>query len=574
MPQGVDDAFSEELLLRPLPDGHVLAHFHFRSASRGGSPAAHGRGFPRAVAQLLWASNASDFAVSLARGAWDAEAWGAPPLASPQGAALTARWQSEAQAGSAWRPLAHGLGGALCASLGALADAAAGGSPGASLLRPGGGAARHAALGREPVCTENLTPWLKGLPCGDAAGLAALLARRGAVAGARHVSMTLSARRTAQDAAVATHTLTLVLRPDAARPGALAAALGGARLQGACAAADTSLLHIALPAALPAAPQPAGAHRRSGIGGEAVWSYDLRSFREGETLEPSISESESDGGERLPLGVPRWSSPAGWRVSAHLTGRGDAHGGLVLEAYRTGLVPPGGNGGGNATLRLLQLLPPACRVWWHTLALRLDGAPADLAAALAEPPRVAPHGTGARRTHAALLDIALALPPGTRSARLAMRFSTAFLRLDELPPDGQRGVDIPPARAAITVHSPASTKLDACDAEATPLLCAVLAGTPSDVALIDGDGTNVFVGYSGGLLLTLPSPDASMPFNVICFVCTALALLHTGVLGAATRRPKHEKRTADADDVIAAAVKAAGPPKGLRARLRAKLGRS
>lgn len=581
--QGVDDAFSEELLLRPLADGHVLAHFHFRSASRGGSPAAHGRGFPRAVAQLLWASNASDFAVSLSRGAWDAEAWGAAPLAAPQGAALTARWQSEAEAESAWRPLAHGLGGALCASLGALADAAAGGTPGASLLRPGGGAARHAALGREPVCTENLTPWLKGLPCGDAAGLAALLARRGAVAGARHVSMTLSARRTAQDAAVATHTLTLVLRPDAARPGALAAALGGARLQGACAAADTSLLHIALPAALPAAPQPAGAHRRSGMGGEAVWSYDLRSLREGESLEPSISESESrDGGARLPLGVPRWAAPAGWRVSAHLTGRGDAHGGLVLEAYQTGegLIPPGGNSEGNATLRLLQLLPPACRVWWHTLALRLDGAPADLAAALAEAPRVAPHGTGARRTHAALLDIALALPPGTRSARLAMRFSTAFLRLDELPPDGQRGVDIPPARAAITVrspaHSPASTNLDACDAEATPLLCAVLSGTPCDVAKMTvGDGgISVFVGYSGGLLLTLPSPDASMPFNVICFVCTALALLHTGVLGAATRRPRHEKRAADADDVIAAAIKAAGPPKGLRARLRAKLGRS
>jgi hypothetical protein len=261
-------------------------------------------------------------------------------------------------------------------------------------------------------------------------------------------------------------------------------------------------------------------------------------------------------------------------VSAHLTGRGDAHGGLVLEAYRTGeaLVPPGGNG--TATLRLLQLLPPACRVWWHTLALRLDGAPADLAAALAEPPRVAPHGIGARRTHAALLDIALSLPPGTRSARLAMRFSTAFLRLDELPPDGQRGIDIPPARAAITVQSPASTTLDACDAEATPLLCAVLAGTVSDVARPAGDPGDVFVGYSGGLLLTLPSPDASMPFNVICFVCTALALLHTGVLGAATRRPKHEKRAADADDVIAAAVKAAGPPKGLRARLRAKLGRS
>lgn len=34
-----------------------------------------------------------------------------------------------------------------------------------------------AALPKEPLCTENLTPWLKLMPCGDAAGLASLLHR-------------------------------------------------------------------------------------------------------------------------------------------------------------------------------------------------------------------------------------------------------------------------------------------------------------------------------------------------------------------------------------------------------------
>jgi hypothetical protein len=32
-------------------------------------------------------------------------------------------------------------------------------------------------LPKEPLCTENLTPWLKLLPCGGKAGLAALLHR-------------------------------------------------------------------------------------------------------------------------------------------------------------------------------------------------------------------------------------------------------------------------------------------------------------------------------------------------------------------------------------------------------------
>eukprot|EP00967_Tisochrysis_lutea_P101446 scaffold152237_cov14-Tisochrysis_lutea.AAC.1 len=37
---------------------------------------------------------------------------------------------------------------------------------------------QYAALPRESICTENLTPWLKLLPCRDAAGLATLLLDR------------------------------------------------------------------------------------------------------------------------------------------------------------------------------------------------------------------------------------------------------------------------------------------------------------------------------------------------------------------------------------------------------------
>ncbi len=37
------------------------------------------------------------------------------------------------------------------------------------------GAWLHGSLPREAVCTENLTPWLRLLPCRDVAGLGALL---------------------------------------------------------------------------------------------------------------------------------------------------------------------------------------------------------------------------------------------------------------------------------------------------------------------------------------------------------------------------------------------------------------
>lgn len=48
------------------------------------------------------------------------------------------------------------------------------------------GHTRYGALPREAVCTENLTPWLKLLPCRDKAGLASLLERRRVYGGSYH----------------------------------------------------------------------------------------------------------------------------------------------------------------------------------------------------------------------------------------------------------------------------------------------------------------------------------------------------------------------------------------------------
>ena len=43
--------------------------------------------------------------------------------------------------------------------------------------------------------------------------------------------------------------------------------------------------------------------------------------------------------------------------------------------------------------------------------------------------------------------------------------------------------------------------------------------------------------YMGGALLTLPTPDFSMPFNVTTMVCTLMSLLAGALLTTLTRRP-------------------------------------
>lgn len=60
------------------------------------------------------------------------------------------------------------------------------GSGGGDGWAPGGAGSHvlYAALPQEAACTENLTPWLKLLPCRDAAGVGRMLARRDVVFGA------------------------------------------------------------------------------------------------------------------------------------------------------------------------------------------------------------------------------------------------------------------------------------------------------------------------------------------------------------------------------------------------------
>jgi phosphatidylinositol glycan class T len=79
-----------------------------------------------------------------------------------------------------WSGLRNALSGLFCASLGSL-DSRRTLSP--TVAFPLSGSAptfaphelRHATLPSENVCTENLTPFLKLLPCKSHAGLAALL---------------------------------------------------------------------------------------------------------------------------------------------------------------------------------------------------------------------------------------------------------------------------------------------------------------------------------------------------------------------------------------------------------------
>ena len=602
---GSYDLFTEEVVLRPLADGHVLVHFHFVQASRAAdlhTAASHSRGFPRAVAELLLDTGVQRFSLTLCRGQWLSQTWGDSPAPAPPGAALTAVWNgaedtSRRSPPLAWRRLAHGLGGLLCASLGGMAQPGEWFTPRVSLGVAPGQHTLFASLAREPVCTENLAPWLSLLPCHDAAGLAALLGSRTVTLGARHIALSMTA--SAHDGAppTLTHTLTLVLRPpdgQAQQQVSLPQLLGLGVPPTACVAAQTAHVHVALPAHTPwRLDSPAAeANSTATVGTQmVVTSLDVRSdmqamLRGTHLAWTSVAADVPPAPQ--PVGVMRWPAwqgaqpaAAGWWARGHLTGRGDRHRGLVLDLFRDAAAAASQSGGQGVEVSLLQVVPHWCRLHMHTLQLTADGV------ALLSPQlriRPASHGRDAlnivppRVRVPGLLDLRVAVPPQAGHVQLSVSFQVAFGRLDDFPPDVNRGIDIPPARWAIrTAEAAASNASRAClrGTPARPLHCllthAGVSGSGDAHGLVADDVEHSAVLYTGGLLLTLPSPDASMPFNVVCFVGTAIALLHSSLLATLTRRPGFAERAEQLRKTVEAVEKANGKPSSILGRLTRRL---
>ena len=184
------DHFSEELLLSPLQSGELHAHFKFTTVHpgdpRNSQDWKHYRLLARPLGEVLATYMVQELSLSLTQGLWRASASGYPVESAPPGAAVSARFLPEVPAenvDTAWEGLTNALAGLLCASLNKL-DKTTGVSPKHSFQPTGAQGAnlstspshlRYGLLPKENLCTENLTPWKKLLPCKGRRGLSTLL---------------------------------------------------------------------------------------------------------------------------------------------------------------------------------------------------------------------------------------------------------------------------------------------------------------------------------------------------------------------------------------------------------------
>lgn len=198
-----DASYQETLNLRPLPRNKLLSTFDFKVQSQPFDSSyfddtnghqtlkkSHYTLFPSSLGPIIESTNTRELSLRFTQGWWDAQSWGKLPyegwFSGGTGVEVVALIEapSISVARKHWSKLTKSLSGFFCASLNfidndittfpkyAIQDANTG------QYEPEFGNKLYlfrAALPSEPICTENLTPFLKLLPTGGKAGISSLL---------------------------------------------------------------------------------------------------------------------------------------------------------------------------------------------------------------------------------------------------------------------------------------------------------------------------------------------------------------------------------------------------------------
>ncbi|KAI0248272.1 GPI transamidase component PIG-T [Lactifluus subvellereus] len=495
--------YREELTLRPLIDGKLAAHFSFSILLRGAIPRApsslgtddmsqHYSIFPLALGQILREHAIPEFHLTINSGRWDYDRWGHPGEPGVGSGAELWAWMgdgAQASIDERWKALQNSLSGLFCASLGRM-DTLHTTSPTRAfpptgdlprLPAPHKHSLRHATLPAERVCTENLTPFLKLLPCPARAGVAALLEPHKIFDADWH-GLGVHVRWRAGAGVELTLTVQAVLDPvrtsvERWRDWTLRS-LFDRSIPRSCNIATSSVIRVLLPpasegAAFTLTPEP-------GMFSDAGTAlYDLTN-----------GTSELDIAMRWPeeriFSYPLDMSPLSeLSVQRTLKGSSQTHGELSIVIRNNQPVA--------IHTHYLETMPWHVEFFLHTLSVSCgDGAKCDhLYTNMTYTPSQ-PHAKPA------LLQATLELPPH-EALHLSFRVRKAFLSYKEHPPDAQRGWDLPPA-VFVPVNTPHRRI------------------------------------YTSALLVDLATPDFSMPYNVIIMTSTLIALIFGSLFNMLIRR--------------------------------------
>lgn len=524
-----NDEYHEELFIKPL-DGFIYSYFQFTTIWE--TPFRndlfdHCHLFPRPMGEIIQRHNVQELHLSLTKGIWRYNAWGYPVKSAPPGAEVWAWFKpNTTDVDAKWRELTGALSGLLCASLNFI-DSQNTISPRIS-LRPEGIEAknsylepnsherlRYSSLPREIVCTENLTPWKKLLPCNLKRGLSTLLNSDNIYNTVYH-SLGVHFRPICLDKSCSKTGIELVQTVSLVYDYVIISEndpqwsilrLFGQGLGKACPLAKTANIYIDV---------------TSNLTGTRFTlkpsNYKLiTSTRGGQTTKLAAFDTKAMGYAGLyniemrffkgPLSIVRNRVPPIVSADRSLTGYGQEFGGIktrIKNRYRAPIK-----------IILLEAIPWYVSVYLHTLKAVTNGIE------LKPIKRVFRPGRERERPHQ--LELVLELPPKSVTT-VSIQFDYTFLKWLEYPPDAHHGFYA--GASSITAFLPVARNYT---------------GIPIQHSLFSSSVNASERGYvvrltTETLIISLATPDFSMPYNVICLACTVVALAFGPLHNITTKR--------------------------------------
>ncbi|KIJ15956.1 hypothetical protein PAXINDRAFT_168923 [Paxillus involutus ATCC 200175] len=514
------ERYYEDLVIQPLRDGRVISTFTFTTLLEGVSPrdpwdletpALHL--FPLTLGQILREYSITELHLSLNAGKWNYDNWGYPEDPSVSTGAELWAWMADGGPMSIderWTGLRNALAGLFCASLGSL-DSRRTSSPYSafplsSVPSPKIGipyALRYATLPSEHVCTENLTPFLKLLPCKSRTGLARLLNPQHVFDADWH-GLGVHVRSTESGVELRL-SVQAVLDPVRQSGGKRRdwsfQILFDRTIDAACPVSSWSTARVVVSnddgyTLSPELP----------MGDESVAMYDLASQV---PLDISMSWPHEHTFP-FPLTPPSPLAPLSIKRALH--GSSQTHGVLSVALSN--------NEHGDITIGYLETLPALVTLWMHTIKVEVRGTRRDdlISDISYHPPLLQPNG----HHGPSMLQVKLTVPAKS-TLRLSIDVTKAFLKYTEHPPDAMRGWDLPPAVLfPVLVDGPVKHVVND----------SFVDGIDSR----DGYQTIPHRMYTPTLLVDLPTPDFSMPYNVIILSCTLMTLIFGSIFNLLTRK--------------------------------------
>ncbi|GAB7363461.1 hypothetical protein MBLNU230_g3733t1 [Neophaeotheca triangularis] len=512
--------YQEHLHLKPLPKGALYAGFDFTASTPESAYLEQNfRYFPRSLGQILQYTHTQELHLRFALGRWDQELWGSRPRdGKREGGTGVELWawvegKDAQEAEERWGGLVNTLSGLFCASLNFIDSTKTtrpvmSFDPEGTLNHGKNGTLHlmHGTLPHEVVCTENLTPFLKMLPCKGKAGISSLLDGH-KIFDANWQTMAVDVRpvcRSAKDCDIEVQqTVDIVLdvdrsmrplsdpipRPvgieeiicDEKKPynahdscypkrfeGEKAWSISqvfGRPIQGSCALGDTRQPDITLE--VPAEREVAVLDTTNSKIKTTVNDFS-RTYRIPSTSDFDLSLTKQD--TPLPANLP--APPL--HASRQITGYGQERGGMHSTLRNPHPYPQ--------HIIFLESLPWFLRPYIHTLQIHGGGTIEKMF-----------YTPALDRRRGTQLELQLHIPAHS-AVELTYDFEKAVLRYTEYPPDANRGFDVAPAVIRVLPR--------------------------------DNDDTASESEYlrTASLLLPLPTPDFSMPYNVIILTSTVIAL--------------------------------------------------